>query len=176
MTKSTTSQATFAKGAYKKQLRECLPYGMLATKKWLAEQGLSTHALDNAVKTETLLPLATGVYCQYSRSLSWEGVVASLQRMEKDDVESVPSVVVGGLTALALSGLAHYLSLGSKPRIHLYAQGKLPTWLARLSLPMEFEGQRTSKLWPEWLLQEQAFIKEHTWDSGLPPVYFSCPE
>ena len=39
--------------------------------------------LDNAVKTETLLLLATGVYSQYSRSVSWEGVVASMQRMEK---------------------------------------------------------------------------------------------
>ncbi|MFT6876181.1 MAG: hypothetical protein ACJAZF_002298 [Granulosicoccus sp.] len=39
-----------------------LPYGMLATKKWLAEQGLSVHALDNAVEAESLLLLATSVY------------------------------------------------------------------------------------------------------------------
>ncbi len=149
---------------------------MLATKKWLAEQGLSAHALDNAVKTETLLLLATGVYSQYSRSVSWEGVVASMQRMEKEGVGSVPPVVVGGLSALALSGLSQYLSLGRTPHIHLYAQGKLPTWLARLSLPVEFKGHGTSKLWPEWLLQDKAFIKQHAWQAERPPVYFSCPE
>lgn len=149
---------------------------MLATKKWLAEQGLGSHALDNAVKTETLLLLATGVYSQYSRSLSWEGVIASMQRMEREDTEIVPPVVVGGLSAIALSGLPQYLSLGSTPSIHLYAQGKLPSWLARLSLPVEFEGHRTIKLWPESLLKDTAFIKEHKWEAELPPVYFSCPE
>jgi hypothetical protein len=176
LVKSTASQDDVAKGAYKQSLKALLPYGMLSTKKWLAEQGLSAHALDNAVKTETLLLLATGVYSQYSRSVSWEGVVASMQRMEKEDVESVPPVVVGGLSALTLSGLSQYLSLSSTPHIHLYVQGKLPTWLARLSLPVEFEGHSTSKLWPQWLLKDKAFTKEHEWEAELPPVYFSCPE
>ena len=153
-----------------------MPYGMLATKKWLAAQGLTTHAIDNAVKTETLLLLATGVYSQYSRSVSWEGVVASVQRMEKDKSTSVPPVMVGGLSALSLSGLSQYLPFGAKPHIHLYAAGKLPTWLARLSLPMKFEGHNANKLWPENLLTDSAFIKEHEWDAGLSPVYFSCPE
>ncbi|WP_427119387.1 hypothetical protein [Proteus mirabilis] len=42
---------------------------------------MSTHVLANAVKTDTLLLLATGVYSQYSRVVTWEGVVASMQRM-----------------------------------------------------------------------------------------------
>jgi hypothetical protein len=175
LVKSTASQDDGVKGAYKQPLKTLLPYGMLATKKWLAEQGLSAHALDNAVKTETLLLLATGVYSQYSRSLSWEGVTASMQRMEKDGSENIPPVV-GGLSALGLSGLLQYLSLGNTPHIHLYVQGKLPTWLARLSLPMKFEGHSTSKLWPESVLQDKAFIKEYEWEAELPPVYFSCPE
>lgn len=175
LVKSTASQDDGVKGTYKQPLKTLLPYGMLATKKWLAEQGLSAHALDNAVKTETLLLLATGVYSQYSRSVSWEGVTASMQRMEKDGTENIPPVV-GGLSALGLSGLSQYLSLGNTPHIHLYVQGKLPAWLARLSLPMKFEGHSTSKLWPESVLQDKAFIKEHEWEAELPPVYFSCPE
>lgn len=173
---STTSQDDAVKGAYKQSLKVVLPYGMLATKKWLAEQGLSAHAIDNAVKTETLLLLATGVYSQYSRSVGWEGVVASLQRMEKAEGLSVPPVVVGGISALSLSGLSQYLLLGSKPHIHLYVAGKLPTWIARLSLPVEFEGHSTRKLWPESVLMDKAFIKEHEWEADLPPVFFSCPE
>lgn len=176
MVNSMTSKGEGVKGTYKQSLKALLPYGMLATKRWLADQGLSAHALDNAVKTETLLLLATGVYSQYSRSVSWEGVIASMQRMEKDGSENASPVVVGGLSALGLSGLSQYLSLGNTPHIHLYVQGRLPTWLARLSLPMKFEGHRTSKLWPESVLQNKAFIKEHEWEAELPPVYFSCPE
>lgn len=176
MDKGTTLQEDVAKGAYKQSLKTLLPYGMLATKKWLAEQGLSAHALDNAVKTDTLLLLATGVYSQYSRSVSWEGVVASMQRMERREDEQLPPVVVGGLSALSLSGLSQYLSFGNTPHIHLYAAGKLPTWLARLSLPVEFKGHSTSKLWPESLSKDKAFVKEYEWEAELPPVYFSCPE
>lgn len=170
-------QRETVKESYKQSLKTLLPYGMLATKKWLAEQGLSAHALDNAVKTDTLLLLATGVYSQYSRAVTWEGVVASMQRMmEKSVDEQLPSIVVGGLSALSISGLSQYLSLGSTPHIHLYATKKLPSWLARLSLPIKFEGHSTSKLWPDSLSQDIAFVKKHEWGEQLPPVYFSCPE
>ena len=170
------SQSSGTKGSYKQSLKALLPYGMLATKKWLIGQGLSTHAIDNAVKTETLLSLATGVYSQYSRSVSWEGVVASIQRMGKHEGKAEPSVIVGGLSALSLSGLSQYLPLGSKPHIHLYAAGKLPTWLGRLKLPIEFEGHSTVKLWPDSLLKNKTYIKEHHWSGELSPVYYSCPE
>ena len=176
MVNNLISKDEGVKGAYKEPLKALLPYGMLATKKWLADQGLSAHAIDNAVKTETLLLLATGVYSQYSRSVGWEGIVASIQRMEKAEGCSVQPVVVGGLSALSLSGLSQYLSLGSKPHIHLYAAGKLPTWVARLSFPAEFEGHSASKLWPDSVLDNKSFIKEHEWETELPPVYFSCPE
>lgn len=174
--KGAASKEYLVKKHYKQSLNELLPYGMLATKKWLAEQGLSAHSLDNAVKTETLLPLAKGVYCQYSRSISWEGVVASMQLMEKGGVEQVPPVLVGGLSALTLSGLSQYLSLGNKPHIHLYTSGKLPAWMARLSLSVKFEGHNTNKIWPESLSKDEDFFKEHEWEEKLPPVYFSCPE
>ena len=176
MVNSITSYDDVAKGAYKQSLKALLPYGMLATKKWLAERGLSAHAIDNAVKTETLLLLATGVYSQYSRSLSWEGLVASMQRMDVNDSHNIPSVIVGGLSALSLSGLSQYLSLGITPHIHLYTQGKLPSWLKRLSLPIECEGHSTNTIWPEWLVKDKTFIRQHEWEAELPPVYFSCPE
>lgn len=176
MVDNTTLEDGAVKETYKQSLKELLPYGMLATKKWLAEQGLSAHALDNVVKTETLLLLASGVYSQYTRSISWEGVVASMQRMEQKSDSELPPEIVGGVSALALSGLSQYLALGNKSHVHLYAQDKLPTWLARLSLPATFEGHSTNKLWPEELLQNKAFVKEHSWEQELPPVYFSCPE
>ena len=171
------SRREAVKESYKQTLKTLLPYGMLATKRWLAEQGLSAHALDNAVKTDTLLPLATGVYSQYSRAVTWEGVVASMQRMMANSVDDeLPPVVVGGLSALSISGLSQYLLLGSTPHIHLYETKKLPSWLARLSLPIKFEGHSTSKLWPDNVSKDRAFVKKHEWGEQLPPVYFSCPE
>ncbi|AZR41260.1 type IV toxin-antitoxin system AbiEi family antitoxin [Marinobacter salarius] len=161
---------------YKRTLKSLVPYGMLATKKWLTQQGLSTHSLDNAVKTETLLPLATGVYSQYNRSVSWEGVVASMQFMEMEESAEVPSVVVGGQSALHLSGLTHHLPLGKRPRVHLYAASKLPAWIRRLSLPIDFVGHSANKLWPDWLFSEEALVQRLQWAADLPPLLFSCPE
>lgn len=172
MADDVASKDSAKKGGYKEPLKELLPYGMLATKKWLAAQGLSSHALDNAVKTGTLLLLASGVYSQYSRKLRWEGVVASLQHMEE---VSVPSVHVGGLTALSLSGLSQYLSLGAQA-VHLYTHDKLPSWLSRLSLAAEFEGHSVKTLWPENLMANEKYLKAHEWEEGLPPLYYSCPE
>lgn len=84
--------------------------------------------------------------------------------------------MVDGLSALSISGLSQYLSLGSTPHIHVYATKKLPFWLARLSLPIKFEGHSTSKLWPDSLSKDIAFVKKNEWGEQLPPVYFSCPE
>ncbi|MFU9003313.1 hypothetical protein [Proteus sp. TSJ240517] len=47
--------------------------------------------------------------------------------MGKSVDEQLPPVVVGGLSALSISGLSQYLSLGSTPHIHLYAARKLPS-------------------------------------------------
>jgi hypothetical protein len=176
---SKSSQNQAKKGAYKKILKSLLPYGMLATKTWLRMHGLSSHAIDNAVKSETLLLLASGVYSQYNRNLRWEGVVASLQRMELDDINdelTVPPTHAGGVTALALSGLSQYLSLGSSPTTHLYSRNKLPAWLDRTSLSFKFEGHGVKTLWSNELMQDDRFIKQHEWEKDLPDVYFSCPE
>ncbi len=160
------------RGGYIKPLRGMLPYGMLTTRKCLMARGLSGHALDNAVKTETLLPLAPGVYAQYTREIRWEGVATSLQRMGGT---SVPSVHVGGLTALLLMGMAHHLPMRALT-VHLYTHDRLPGWLFRLPLPENFKRHSVKALWPESLMADKAYLKEYQWDVNLPPLYISCPE
>ena len=98
----------------RQQLQTLLPLGMVATKPWLQAQGLSLHFLDNAVRSQTLIPLTAGVYSRQEARISWKGIVASLQRM------AVEPVHVGGLSALAIEGLSHYLSNGVMPQVHLY--------------------------------------------------------
>ena len=43
---------------------------------------------------------------------------------------------LGGERALDLAGYAHYLSLGGKPHVHLYAD--VPLWLKRLPTKTQF--------------------------------------
>ena len=88
----------------------------------------------------------------------------------------IPDTVVGGISALSISGLSQYLSLARQSQIHLYGDNQLPAWLSRLTLPMQFKGHRTRRLWSGKLLKNKNCIKEHKWATELPPVYFSCPE
>lgn len=147
-----------------------LPFGLLATRRWLLGQGVSVHRLDNAVKSQKLLPLTAGVYAQYSTAIPWEGVVASVQKMA-----SVP-VHVGGVSALELLGLAQYLRFSPKPVVGLYSTEKLPNWLARINHSAVFEFHSTTLLWPGELMDNDQYVKQHTWQEALPPLVFSCPE
>lgn len=160
------------KGDSKKPLRALLPYGMLATRKWLMARGLSGHALDNAVKSKRLLPLAPGVYSQYTRDLRWEGVVASLQYMEG---ASTPSVYAGGLTALSVMEMPDLPPAGALD-VHLYANDRPPAWLFRLPLPEKFKWRSAKNLWPESVAADEDYLEACGWDMGLPPLHVSCPE
>lgn len=160
----------------KQQLAQLLPYGLLGTKKWLLSQGLSVHAIDNAVKSATLLSLASGVFSQYTRNLTWHGVVASIQRMDSGSDSLAPSVLVGGLSALDLAGMTHYLPLSDTPHIHLYSPKPLPSWLARLEIPYTFEHHSAKRIWSSQADWDTSVIKQHSWNLDAPPVFYSCPE
>lgn len=152
------------------QLTELLPPFMIATKRWLLDQGLSLHFLDNAVRSRTLIPLTAGVYTLYEKSISWQGVVASLQRMSEKPVH------VGGLTALDIAGLTHFLSTSEEVRIPLFSESPLPAWIKKVPVAATFEGHGTLRLWPESIMTNPRFLREHNWLETQPPVLYSCPE
>jgi len=154
----------------RQQLQKALPLDMVATKSWLEAQGFNLHFLDNAVRNRTLIPLSAGVYIRQESRLSWKGIVTSLQRMFDAPVH------VGGLTALELEGLGHYLTKGSKPRIQLYSDTKLPRWLGRVDVPAQFEWHGTRRLWPETLMQDDKYLRQDIWLASRPPLHYSCPE
>lgn len=105
-----------------KRLRELVPHGYVTTKRELLGNGFTLHQIDNLVKREQLVVVASGVYHSPETVLTWEGGVASLQNLGSD-------VTVGGLTSLELAGFSHYLSLGEKTQITLFASKRLPAWL-----------------------------------------------
>lgn len=103
-------------------LSSLAPYGLVMTRPWLLEQGVERHTVDNWVKSGKLIAVARGVFIRPETELTWQGVIYSLQRMGY-------ALRVGGLTALTLQGMAHYLSPNADAKIHLYGTEKLPPWL-----------------------------------------------
>ena len=44
------------------ELLDLVPYGLVATRRWLLRAGMSTSALDNQIKSGQLLSVRPGVY------------------------------------------------------------------------------------------------------------------
>ena len=154
----------------RKRLIQLLPPEMIATKRWLRDRGLSLSFLDNAVRSQTLIPLIAGVYARQEARLTWKGIVASLQRMS-----DIP-VHLGGLSALELEGREHYLTKASRPVVQLYSERALPRWLTRIDSSARFEWQGSRRLWPTAMMADDSYLRQEEWQSSLPPLYYSCPE
>jgi len=154
----------------REELKELTPPFMLATKRWLLDQGLNLHFLDNAVRSRTLIPLTAGVYTLHEKSVTWQGIVASLQRMSEKPTH------VGGLTALDIAGLTHFLSASAEVRIQVYSEHPLPAWISKIAVAATFEHHGTLRLWPESVMTNPRFLREHRWLDERPPVLYSCPE
>jgi hypothetical protein len=88
--------------------------------------------VDNLVKSGQLTSVAHGVYMRPGATPTWEGVVCSLQHVLKTDLTP------GGLTALELKGLGHYLALSGKATVHLYGKDPLPKWVNGVVADVEF--------------------------------------
>jgi len=155
---------------HKPSLSEYLPHGMVATKQWLQQQGVSVHTIDYALKAGKLALLANGVYARPDSSVSWQGIVCSLQKMN-----TVP-YHVGGLSALEYQGLGHYAVISEQQEIHIYAAVTLPGWVKRLQHTASFKWHGTKRLWTDEIMQSLRFVRSQQWQQDAPPVQMSCPE
>lgn len=95
------------------------------TRAWLMQQGVKRHTLDNWVKSAQLVPVVRGIVKRPDTEITWQGVACSLQFMNSN-------LTPGGLTALTLQGMVHYLSPNDLNKIYLYGCDKLPAWVNRL--------------------------------------------
>ncbi|MCM8885066.1 MAG: type IV toxin-antitoxin system AbiEi family antitoxin [Candidatus Thiodiazotropha sp.] len=157
-------------GLNAQQLDQLLPYGMVATRQWLLAQGVSPHALDNALKSRRVQKQGVGVYSRAESPSGWQAVACSLQRM------SMSPVLVGGVSALQLLGFGHYLSSGVIRKVDLYGNGKMPGWLSRVPVKASFLWHRNQSVWPDYIVESQAYQKSHTWRDDLPSIQLSCAE
>lgn len=114
-----------------KPLLAALPEGVAAPSAWLAARGVSPQLARKYVSAGWLVALGHGVYARPGLAPDWQGAVLGLQRLG-----GLP-LHVGGLSALNLQSLAHYLPLGGETTIHLWSHGdgsRLPGWAARTGI------------------------------------------
>ena len=119
---------------------------------------MSVHAFDNALKSGKLVPLARGVVARAGVPVTWEGLAGSLDRMVAQ------AVYVGGLSALELAGLGHFVR--SMQCVHLYSAASCPAWLKRLDLGVEVEWHSTRRLWAHGALESADSLKTQSASVG----------
>jgi len=157
----------------RKELYEIMPEGLITNHKWLMENNLSRHAIDNLVKSNQLESISKGVYVRNVSKISCQSLVFSLQSVLKLDL------VVGGLTALEMQGLSHYLSLSNNKIVHLFGNDLLPKWVINLDLNVKFVRHNTNSLFAknsEENRRFQPFTSERDWDNDNRKLILSSPE
>lgn len=92
----------------------------------LNEKGFSNQLIQKYFKTGWLNRISSGAFIRQHEQATWQGGIFAIQHDLKLPIH------VGGLTALEMQGLAHYLSLASSHNIYLYNTSahkcKMPTW------------------------------------------------
>ena len=126
-----------------KPLLNKVPPGFMVDTPWLRDQNIDPKSIHDYVRSGWLERVIRGVYrrplpenVQASSDTEWQIPLLSLQWIMDWDVH------LGGESALDLAGYSHYLSLGQRPRIHLY--GDTPSWLKRLPTKTKFVIHRRS--------------------------------
>ncbi|HHS89314.1 MAG TPA: hypothetical protein ENJ26_02980 [Rhodobacteraceae bacterium] len=122
------------------KLERELPEGLLVDAAWLERHGYYGSLRRKYVTGGWLEQPARSVYRRPRGKLAWQQVVISLQTLLEYPV------IVGGRTALEQEGFAHYLPLGDRREIHIYADEKLPGWVQKLPLEVRFLFHNAKRL------------------------------
>jgi hypothetical protein len=170
------------------QLHKLIPDGLFVTAAWLEQRGYSRALRKHYVDRGWLNLLTRGVYRRSEGPLAWQQVFVSLSTLLDYPVS------IGGLTALGLQGYAHYL-FQSGQVVHLYADGKAPTWLSSLptrerfvvhnrqrllggiTLPLEHDSLSPAEVSP--IVQDTPSaigLRSESWGEREWPLVMSKPE
>ncbi len=150
-------------------LKTAMPPGVPASRRWLLSRGFTGSRLDNALKSEKLVALTTGLYARPDLPVSWQGVVFALQREHAN-------AVIGGLSAFELLGKGHYVPMATAREVNVFAPSRPPAWLQRLPLDINIHWHGTARLWREVSSLGEFCTQAHPWRDELPPLILSRPE
>jgi hypothetical protein len=150
----------------RRELLMLVPESLPVTRQWLARQDadFDRHAVDNLVKSGQLVPLAQGVYMRPGTTPTWEGLVCFLQNVLKTDL------TVGGLTALELRGLGHYVAMSGKRVVHLYGKDTMPKWINHVLPGVEFVRHAALAAFDRLDLGASGLVNDE-YDTGLKKLY-----
>lgn len=113
-----------------------MPPGIVLPTAWLKRNAISNNLAYWYVKSGWLERICNGAYKKLGDTISWTGVVYSIQQLLELQIH------IGAKTALQLLGRAHYIPLGELNRIFLFSeQHRIPTplWLSNVeALHVEF--------------------------------------
>ncbi len=156
--------------SFQNQLDDLLPYGLIATRRWLLAQGLAPHRLDNALKSGKVHALAVGAYARQASMPGWQAVLCSLQRM------SDQPVLLGGVSALVVLGHGQYLPMGEQHIVTLYADDRPPAWVVKVQDKVAFRWHGVQALWPRAVADDDYFRQSYRWRDDMPELLLSCAE
>lgn len=175
-------------------LQKRLPEGLVVDAAWLQKHGYSTSLRSQYVSSGKLERPAREVYMRpvkdlpYRGPLRWQQVVISLQTILGHPL------IVGGQTAIALHGYAHYLPQ-ARDDVHLYGPTRPPNWLFKLRINTTFKYHNSRQLFANtpptkgigsqtWDMAEndslatdpKNFATQQSWGQWSWPLTLSMPE
>ncbi len=159
----------------RKKVYQLVPEGALVTRIWLQQNDLSDHAIDNLLKSKQLEAVHKGIYKREGSVVEWGDVVYFLQRMCMTDL------TIGGISALELQRLAHYIPMSGNSTIHLYGQHSLPDWVNLLTADARFQKHSAGNLLGKGFTPEQTselneFTRILNWKTSGDGLRIASPE
>jgi Transcriptional regulator, AbiEi antitoxin, Type IV TA system/Transcriptional regulator, AbiEi antitoxin N-terminal domain len=107
------------------KLQNLVPEGVPITTKWLRERGLSNSIQQKYHRSGWLKTIGYGANYRPGQPLTWQTTMAAAQAQGE-------LLHIGGITALHLHGLSHYLPFGHMP-VHIHSNKRPPKWLEGLT-------------------------------------------
>ena len=150
------------------RLLEVWPPGYVATLPWLEAMGVSRGLAKKYLDSGWLTSLGRGAYARKGDNPQWPGAMAAIQEQSKP-------VWIGGVYALSLHGLIHYLPLGQES-LTLYGlpRTQLPKWFRNYDWKVRLLWQTTEMLPAESFLEgKQGIVEKQI--QGF-PLWVSSPE
>ncbi|MBF2754345.1 MAG: type IV toxin-antitoxin system AbiEi family antitoxin [Gammaproteobacteria bacterium AqS3] len=130
-----------------KSLLDTVPSGTLVDSKWMRRNQISDSLCHDYAQRGWLHRLAQGVYIRPEKEfhptklIDWRILAVSMHKIMEIDFH------VGGMTAIELHGLQHYIRMSGKQPVQIYAE-KLPGWLEKIDANAVFQP-RSLKLFSD---------------------------
>lgn len=134
------------------QLLQNTPKGVVLLSSWLLKQGYSHELQQSYLKSNWLKSIGTGAYKRTGDNITIFGAIYALQHQIEKKIH------IGGLSALSLHGLSHYVTMGTDT-LHLFASPgfKLPKWFTGYHWKNNYTLKTTKLLPADVSLTKQDF-------------------